>query len=109
MYQSAGATMWRLAMPALSKTPDRRSNRAFLPNASLASSLASDWATVCGGTAVATESRLQVCMQVLVSAGLPVLLQPVGMRSRLIQAALILALNACGGSPSATAQDSGAS
>ena len=42
MYQSCGATMWRLAIPALSNTPERRSNSAFLPpNASRARAFAS--------------------------------------------------------------------
>src|SRR3954454_17205421 len=45
-------------MPALSKTPERRSNSAFLPNASRASALASACSITCGGTAVASERRL---------------------------------------------------
>src|SRR5690349_20333298 len=59
MYQSSGATIWRLAIPALSNTPDKRSNKAFLPpNASRARALASDCSTTCGGTVVASERRL---------------------------------------------------
>ena len=51
--------MWRRAMPALSNTPERRSNSAFLPpNASRAQALASVCSTMCGGTAVLTESKL---------------------------------------------------
>ena len=59
-YQSCGATMWRRAMPALSNTPDRRSNRALLPpNASRARTFATSCSMTCGGTAVASESKLQ--------------------------------------------------
>ena len=65
-YQSGGATMWRRAIPALSNTPDSRSNRAFLPpNASRPSSLASACSMTCGGTAVASESKLQGCIMPL--------------------------------------------
>ena len=64
--------MWRLAMPALSKTPARRSNSAFLPpNASRARAFASDWVMTCGGTAVASDRRLQLCMRLLGSAMWP--------------------------------------
>jgi hypothetical protein len=60
MYQSCGATMCLLAIPALSNTPESRSNRAFLPpNASRARIYASDCSMTCGGTAVASESKLQ--------------------------------------------------
>src|SRR3954449_5883844 len=65
MYQSSGATMWRLEMPALSNTLESRSNRAFLPKASRAQALASACSTTCGGTAVASESREQGAIIVL--------------------------------------------
>ena len=52
--------MWRLEIPALSNTPESRSNNAFLPpNASLARAFASCCSTTCVGTAVASESKLQ--------------------------------------------------
>ena len=55
--------MWRWAIPALSKTPDSRSNRAFLPpKARRARSFASCCSMRAGGTAVARERRLQGCM-----------------------------------------------
>ena len=58
-----GATRWRRAIPALSNTPDSRSNSALLPpNARRPRSLASPCSTTCGGTAVASDSRLQGCM-----------------------------------------------
>src|SRR5256885_9162662 len=72
MYQSGGATMWRLAIPALSNTPARRSNNSFLPpNASRARTLASCCSTTCGGTAVASESREQGCIMAFVSGPQP--------------------------------------
>src|SRR5690242_20595444 len=50
-------------MPALSKTPERRSNKAFLPpKASRAHAFASCCAIVPLGTAVANERRLAVCI-----------------------------------------------
>ena len=56
---------WR--SPALSNTPDSRSNRPFRPpKASRASALASDCSITCGGTAVASESKLQGCMHGLI-------------------------------------------
>src|SRR5438046_1705944 len=68
MYQSCGATMWRLAMPALSNTPARRSNRALLPpNASRARAFASCCSTTVGGTAVASESKEQGCIMAFIS------------------------------------------
>src|SRR3954453_7315948 len=68
MYQSGGATMWRLAIPALSNTPARRSNNAFFPpNASRARALASCCSTTIGGTAVASESKEQGCIMAFIS------------------------------------------
>src|SRR5436305_10257211 len=72
MYQSCGATMWRRAMPALSNTPASRSNNAlFPPNASRARLLASCCSITCGGTAVASESKLQGCIMAFISGPQP--------------------------------------
>src|SRR5689334_23071428 len=72
MYQSGGATIWRLAIPALSNTPARRSNNAFLPpKASRARALASYCSTTCGGTAVERESKEQGCIMAFVSGPQP--------------------------------------
>src|SRR5689334_13534349 len=124
MYQFCGATMWRRAMPALSNTPDRRSNRAFLPpNASRARIFASDCSTTNGGTAVARESRLHgrmgtfpcktgsrnAPMNALMaphSADITQMEQEVMTRS-LIQIGMIFELAACGAAPSAGQQPSG--
>src|SRR5206468_12728976 len=55
-------------MPALSNTVERRSNRARLPpKASRARALAADCSMTCGGTAVASESKLQGCIMAFVS------------------------------------------
>src|SRR5205807_10146529 len=68
MYQSWGATMWRLAIPALSNTPASRSNRALLPpNASRARTFASCCSTTIGGTAVASVSKEQGCIMAFIS------------------------------------------
>src|SRR5438270_286028 len=96
-------------MPALSNTPERRSNSALRPNASRASAFASACSITYGGTAVASESKEQGCI-------LPNFSGPEpnggshyeggtrGMTKRLIQAALFLVLASCGSSTSTTAQ-----
>ena len=62
--------------PALSNTPDSRSNRALRPpNASRARTFASSCSMTCGGTAVASESKLQGRMSCPISA-----LEPSGSR-----------------------------
>ena len=66
-YQSCGATMWRLAMPALSNTRRQPIEQRFLPpKDSRAEAFASSCSMTCGGTAVASESRLQGRMQGLI-------------------------------------------
>ena len=106
-YQSGGATRWRLSMPALSNTPARRSNKAFAAERARGRA---PWPRpgemTCGGTAVASERRLQVCMRRPYmrrrnSDTKPK--EPSRMTPRLMQAALLLAVAACGSAPSSTA------
>src|SRR4051812_21673758 len=101
-------------MPALSNTPERRSKSAFLPpNASRARALASACSTTCGGTAVASESKLQGRMWTITLHEFHH--RPRDVRStssqryadgtdsmtfRLTQAFLLLLLAGCGASPS---------
>src|SRR5690242_19376126 len=54
--------MFRRAIPALSNTPESRSNMFLRPNASRAIAFASYCSTTCDGTAVASERRLHCCI-----------------------------------------------
>src|SRR5437764_12431902 len=54
-----GATTCRLAIAALSKTRDRRSNNALRTKTRRSISLACCCSITCGGTAVASESKVQ--------------------------------------------------
>ena len=62
-YHSSGATSRRVAISALSKTPDSRSNSDARPRkARRPISLATPCSAMWGGTAVATDRKLQVGM-----------------------------------------------